>query len=147
MAKKNKITLEPQIEATPFTGTVEEDIILRSPRKVTPLEIMSEEGLPWYTKEDTSLIVERKTDTQTYTFEKETILNTKTKPTEEVPELYTLSSGSISEVVSPLEQKIGNYFKLKDLISYDYNNPLYYELNNYPGIDKKYNGRKSRKSK
>ena len=140
MAKKNKITLEPQIEATPFTGTVEEDIILRSPRKVTPLEIMSEEGLPWYTKEDTSLIVERKTDTQTYTFEKETILNTKTKPTEEVPELYTLSSGSISEVVSPLEQKIGNYFKLKDLISYDYNNPLYYELNNYPGIDKKYNG-------
>ena len=101
---------------------------------------MSEEGLPWYTKEDTSLIVERKTDTQTYTFEKETILNTKTKPTEEVPELYTLSSGSISEVVSPLEQKIGNYFKLKDLISYDYNNPLYYELNNYPGIDKKYNG-------
>ena len=34
---------------------------------------------------------------------------------------------------------MGKYFKLKDLISYDYKNPTYYALNNYPGIDTEYN--------
>lgn len=142
MAKKRSITLEPNIEKLPFTENIQEDIILISPRKVTPEEIIMEEGLPWYTDENTSFIIEKKPDTQFMHHTEETTLNTKTKHTEGVPELNILSSGSISEIISPLEQNIGNYYKLKQLISYDYTNPLYYELNNYPGIDKNYNGEK-----
>jgi hypothetical protein len=142
MAKKRSITLEPNIEKLPFTENIQEDIILTSPRKVTPEEIIMEEGLPWYTDENTSFIIEKKPDTQFMHHTEETILNTKTKHTDGVPELNTLSLGSISEIISPLEQNIGNYYKLKQLISYDYTNPLYYELNNYPGIDKNYNGEK-----
>ena len=145
MAKKISITIEPSIEALPFTEGLQEDIILTSPRKVTQVEIIEEEqisGLPYYTDENTSLIIEKKPDTQFIYPTDEVILNTKTKPTEEVPELFILSSGNTSEVISPLEQNIGNYYKLKQLISYDYKHPLYYELNNYPGIDKKYNGEK-----
>tara|TARA_R110002167_G_scaffold231953_1_gene437134 strand:+ start:907 stop:1758 length:852 start_codon:yes stop_codon:yes gene_type:complete len=140
MAKKISITLEPNIENTPFTEDLQEDIILISPRKVTATEIIKEEGLPWYTNENTSFIIEKKSDTQFLHHLDKVILNTKTKPTEGVPELFILSSGSISEITSPLEQNIGNYYNLKQLISYDYTNPLYYELNNYPGVDKKYNG-------
>lgn len=140
MAKKRSIILEPEIENIPFTEDLQEDIILISPRKVTAEEIIMEEGLPWYTNENTSLVIEKKPDTQFIHHTDEVILNTKTKHTENVPELKVLASGSISEEISPLEQNIGNYYKLKQLISYDYNNPLYYELNNYPGVDKKYNG-------
>ena len=68
--------------------------------------------------------------------------NKKTKPEEGIPELYTLTSGSLSEITSPLEQEMGRYFRLKHLISYDYTNPLYYAINNYPGKDSDYNGEK-----
>ena len=142
MARKKNIIVEPQIENLPFEGNIKEDIVLNSPRRVTPQEVLLEDELPWYTDENTSRIIERKTDTQRITPTDNIILNTKTKPTETVPELHALSSGSISEIHSPLEQNIGNYFKLKQLISYDYTSPLYYELNNYPGIDKEYNGEK-----
>ena len=140
MAKKTSITFEPEIEDRPFTPELEEEIVLISPRKVTPLEIILEEGLPWYTNENTAFIIERKTDTQLVKPTDENILNTTTKPTEGTPELYILSSGSLSEITSPLEQEMGKYFKLKHLISYDYTNPLYYPLNNYPGVNKKHNG-------
>ena len=65
MAKKQNIIIEPQIEKQPFTN-VEEDIVLNTPRRVTPEEITKEDSkeLPWYTVENTSLIIERKTDTQ-----------------------------------------------------------------------------------
>ena len=142
MARKKNIIVEPQIENLPFEGNIKEDIVLNAPRRVTPQEVLLEDELPWYTDENTSRIIERKTDTQRITPTDNIILNTKTKPTETVPELHALSSGSISEIHSPLEQNIGNYFKLKQLISYDYTSPLYYELNNYPGIDKEYNGEK-----
>ena len=101
---------------------------------------MLEEELPWDVHETTSYIIEKKIDTQNIVPQNEVILNTKTKPTEGIPELYILSSGSLGEITSPLEQEMGKYFKLKHLISYDYTNPLYYEINNYPGKDKKYNG-------
>jgi len=143
MVKKKTITLEPDIENLPFTEDLQEDIILSSPRKITQLEIIEEEqisGLPFYTDENTSFIIEKKSDTQFIYPTDEIILNTKTKPTEKVPELFILSSGSLNEITSPLEQNIGSYYKLKQLISYNYEHPLYYELNNYPGIDKKYNG-------
>ena len=68
------------------------------------------------------------------------ILNIKTKPTEGTPELYTLASGSLNERYSPLDEEIGQHLKLRQLISYDYRNPLYYEINNYPGVDNEYNG-------
>ena len=139
MARKNQIRLEPEIEDLSFNN-VKEDIVLISPKTVTVKEIMSAEGLPFNTKEDTTFVIEKRTDSKALSYNDETILNTKTTFGEEVPELYTLSSGSISENISPLDQKIGNYFKLKDLICYDYDNPFYYELNNYPGIDKEYNG-------
>ncbi len=141
MAKKPNIIIEPQIEKQPFTN-VNEDIVLNTPRRVTQKEIIKEElkELPWYTVENTSLIIERKTDTQRIKPTDETILNMETKPTEGVPELYALSSGSISEIHSPLDQEIGKYYKLKHLVSYDYNNPYYYKLNNYPGVNKEYNG-------
>ena len=143
MARKKNIIIEHQIEDLPFDN-VEEDIVLNSPKKVTPQEIIKEtsKDLPWYTIENTSYILEKKTDTQRINYNNEIILNTRTKPTEGVPELYAYYSGSISEVHSPLEQKIGNYFKLKQLISYDYSNPFYYELNNYPGVDIEHNGEK-----
>ena len=141
MAKKNKIILQTEIENIPFTSApVEEDIIMKSPKKVKPVEMILEDGLPFYLDENTSFVVENNTDTQKVRYTHNTILNTKTKHTDNIPELYVLSSDSISEVISPLEQNIGKYFKLKDLIVYDYNNPLYYELNNYPGVDKEYNG-------
>ena len=143
MAKKQNITIETQIEDIPFAiEGVEEDIILISPKRVTAVEIMLEEELPWDVHETTSYIIERKTDTQTITSTDTIILNTKTKPSEGIPELYILSSGSLAEITSPLEQEIGKYFRLKHLISYDYINPLYYEINNYPGKDKNYNGEK-----
>ena len=142
MAKKKSITIEPDIEKAPFAEIVQEDIILISPRKVKAVEVIEEEGLPWYTNEDTSFVIEKKPDTQLLHYTDDIILNLQTKPTERVPELYILSSESVSEIISPLEQNMGVYYKLKHLISYDYNNPLYYELNNYPGIDVKYNGEK-----
>ena len=118
MARKKNISIEPQIEKLPFEN-VKEDIVLNSPKKVTPQEIIQEtsKDLPWYTIENTSYITEKTTDTQRLNYLEETILNTATKHTERVPELYTLSSGSISEIHSPLEQKIGNYFSLIHLIS------------------------------
>ena len=136
MAKKPNIIIEPQIEKQPFTN-VEEDIVLNTPRRVTQEEIIKEDSkeLPWYTVENTSLIIERKTDTQRIKPTDEIVLNMETKPTDGVPELYALSSGSISEIHSPLDQEIGKYYKLKHLVSYDYNNPYYYKLNNYPGVD------------
>lgn len=141
MAKKQSIVIEPQIEDIPFaSGRLEEDLVLNSPRKVTPLEIIMEEELPWDVHESTSYIIERKTDTQFLSPETEIILNKKTKPEEGIPELYTLTSGSLSEITSPLEQEMGRYFRLKHLISYDYTNPLYYAINNYPGKDTNYNG-------
>ena len=142
MARKKNIIVEPQIENLLFDENVKEEVVLNSPRKVTPQEILLENELPWYTDENTARIIERKTDTQRMASIDEVTLNTKTKPTETVPELNTLLSGSISEVISPLEQNIGSYFKLKQLISYDYTNPLYYEINNYPRVDKEYNGEK-----
>ena len=143
MAKKQSIVIEPQIEDIPFaSGRLEEDLVLNSPRKVTPLEIIMEEELPWDVHESTSYIIERKTDTQFLSPETEIILNKKTKPEEGIPELYTLTSGSLSEITSPLEQEMGRYFRLKHLISYDYTNPLYYAINNYPGKDSDYNGEK-----
>mgnify|MGYP001168959366 CR=1 FL=1 len=143
MAKKKTITLEPDIENLPFTEDLQEDIVLISPRKITTEDILEEEqktGLPFYTDENTSFIIEQKSDTQFISPTDEIRLNKKTKPTPEVPELYTLSSGSSAEIISPLEQNMGKYYKLKQLISYDYKHPLYYELNNYPGIDKEYDG-------
>ena len=58
MAKKQNIIIEPQIEKQPFTN-VEEDIVLNTPRRVTPEEITKEDSkeLPWYTVENTSLII------------------------------------------------------------------------------------------
>ena len=114
MAKKPNIIIEPQIEKQPFTN-VEEDIVLNTPRRVTQEEIIKEDSkeLPWYTVENTSLIIERKTDTQRIKPTDEIVLNMETKPTDGVPELYALSSGSISEIHSPLDQEIGKYYKLK----------------------------------
>ena len=140
MAEKLNIVIEPKIQKQPFTEDTGEDIILNSPRKVTALEIFTSGELPFYTNEKTSYVVEIKTDTQFITPTDEIILNTKTKPTELIPELHILTSGSISEITNPLEQNIGNYFKLKQLISYDYINPLYYAINNYPGVDGGHSG-------
>ena len=148
MGKIQNITIETDIEDIPFTENTVEEVILSSPKKVTPLEIIIAEELPWYTNEKTSFIIERKTDSQTISLENIQnpenlfILNKLTSPTENVPELYSLASGSLNERYSPLDEEIGKHFKLKHLISYDYNNPLYYELNNYPGVDKEMNGEK-----
>ena len=140
MAKKPNIIIQPEIEDIPFTENTKEDIVLSSPKKVTPLEIILEEELPWDVHETTSYIIERKTDTQFVSSEDQIILNKKTQPSEGIPELYIFTSGSLSEITSPLEQEMGRYFRLKHLISYDYTNPLYYAINNYPGKDTNYNG-------
>ena len=142
MAKKPNIIIQPEIEDIPFTENTKEDIVLSSPKKVTPLEIILEEELPWDVHETTSYIIERKTDTQFVSSEDQIIINKKTQPSEGIPELYKFTSGSLSEITSPLEQEMGKYFRLKHLISYDYTNPLYYAINNYPGKDSDYNGEK-----
>tara|TARA_B100001094_G_C18150229_1_gene783254 strand:- start:373 stop:1230 length:858 start_codon:yes stop_codon:yes gene_type:complete len=139
--KKENIIIKPEIEDISFkSGNIKEDVVLHSPKTPTIIEQMIESELPWDVQEQTSYIIERKTDTQFLNYENDVILNTLTKPTKSTPELYTLSSGSISEIYSPLEQNIGNYYKLKQLISYDYKNPTFSEINNYPGVDLNYNG-------
>tara|TARA_R110000744_G_scaffold8858_3_gene28906 strand:- start:3971 stop:4822 length:852 start_codon:yes stop_codon:yes gene_type:complete len=140
MAKKENIIIQSEIEDIPFTEDIIEDVILSSPKIPTLIEQVLESELPFNITENTSYIIERKTDTQFIKPLDDIILNANTKPTETTPELYSLSLGGISEIYNPLEQEIGKYFKLKHLISYDYNNPLYYEVNNYPGIDVEYNG-------
>ena len=140
MAKKQNIIIKPEIEDIPFTNDIKEDVILYTPKTPTIIEQIIENELPLDVNEVTSYIIERRTDTQLLKVLEPVILNSSTKPTKETPELYALSSGSVSEIYNPMEENIGNNFKLKQLISYDYNNPTYYELNNYPGIDKAYNG-------
>ena len=147
MAKKQNIIIKPEIEDIPFSNNLEEEVVLYTPKTPTIIEQVLEEEIPWDVDEFTSYIIERRTDTQTvmisypntYTLSP---LNPSTKPTETAPELFTLSSGSISEVYNPLQENIGNNYKLMHLINYDYNNPIYYEINNYPGIDEAYNGEK-----
>tara|TARA_R110001592_G_scaffold196025_2_gene443731 strand:+ start:883 stop:1734 length:852 start_codon:yes stop_codon:yes gene_type:complete len=146
MAKKENIIIQPEIEDIPFDENTMEDVVLYTPKIPNTIERVIERELPFNTNENTSYIIERKTDTQFIKPQDDIILNSNTKPTETAPELYTLSSGSISEIYSPLEQQIGKHFKLKHLISYDYNNPLYYEINNYPGIDIGSNGEKITKN-
>ena len=139
--KKQNIIIKPEIEDIPFEkNNIQEDIVLRSPKTITPIEQIMESELPWDVEEKTSFVIERKTDTQFLHHKQKVVLNSLTKPTKLIPELYQLSSGSISEIYSPLEQNIGNYYKLNQLISYDYHNPTYHEINNYPGIDPNYNG-------
>ena len=139
MATKPNIVIEPEIEDIPFTENTKEDVVIYSPKTPSVLEEIIEEELPWYTEEKTSYIIERKTDTQLITPESEVILNRETKHDTFIPPLSFLSSGSVEEY-NPIEQEIGANFKLKHLISYDYTNPLYYKVNNYPGKDKDYNG-------
>lgn len=141
MAKKQNIVLKPEIEDIPFADNIKEDVVLYTPKTPSIIEQVMEVELPWDVTEKTSYIIERKTDTQLYGSGLITLpLNKSTKHTETTPEIYSLSSGSISEVYNPLQETIGKYYKLRQLINYDYNNPLYYEINNYPGIDNGYNG-------
>jgi hypothetical protein len=141
MAKTSKLNIvkEPEIGDIDgidleFNKGVEEDPILNPPKGIPAEEI--EEELPKDTIEDNSQISENKTDTLRIYSYSEIRLNEATKPTSFAPPLYVLSLGNKSEIFSPLEQKIGNNFQLKHLITYDYDNPLYSrELNNYPGTD------------
>ena len=163
MAKTSKLNIirEPKIEDIAFTDVerVEEDPILQPPKKIHEEDI--EDELQKNIIEDESYISEKKTDTLRIEVSGLGFwgLNEATKPTSLAPELNILSSPttlhqkkeyyiegetkenieteSISELFSPLEQKIGDWYELKSLISYDYANPLYSNsINNYPGIDK-----------
>ena len=62
MAKKENIIIQPEIENIPFTDNIEEDIILFSPKTPTLIEQILESELPFNVTENTSYIIERKTD-------------------------------------------------------------------------------------
>ena len=108
MAKKQNILVRTNIEEAPFTNETIEDVVLRSPKTITPLEILTAEELPIYTNENASFIIERKTDTQVLSIGDEVILNTVTKPTENVPELYSLSLSDLAAISISFNQSNSN---------------------------------------